>query len=103
MVSDWSGIADRLALVAVSRAVDRFADAWRDGFDALEVLHREGGSLAALALLSALREDLDAIVVPDLVRGARGQEVSWADIGEALGVSRQAARAKFRAAVEGEG
>jgi hypothetical protein len=99
--TEWESAIGRLREVDAAAAVGAFCDAWEAAFDALESMHRAGDDLTGMLLLRVLREDLDAIVVPDMVRAARESGASWADVGTALGVSRQAARARFREAVEG--
>ena len=98
---DWESAIGRLRQVDSAAAVGDFCDAWEAVFAALEALHGAGDDLLGMMLLRVLREDLDGLVVPDLVRAARAGGASWADVGQALGVTRQAARARFREAAGG--
>jgi hypothetical protein len=50
--------------------------------------------IEALAGLVQLRAELDAAIV-DAVRGLHGQPYSWTEIGNVLGVTRQAAQMRF--------
>jgi hypothetical protein len=52
-----------------------------------------------LALLTLARGSLDAAILATVVEG-RAAERSWADIGRGLGVTRQAAQARFAAACQ---
>ena len=65
---------------------------------ALEELAR-GSSGERLEAANRLRHAADALVT-ELVAEARGSGATWADIGEALGVSTQAAHQKYRWSVD---
>ena len=66
---------------------------------ALEELAR-GASEPRLEAANRLRHAADALVT-ELVAEARAAGTTWADIGEALGVSTQAAHQKYRWSVDG--
>ncbi|NUT45651.1 MAG: hypothetical protein HOV86_37240, partial [Thermoactinospora sp.] len=55
--------------------------------------------LAALTLLSQV-ESWQRTLLDQAVAGARGGGASWAEIGEAMGISKQAAHERFRASAE---
>jgi hypothetical protein len=50
--------------------------------------------IEALTGLAALRDEVDA-AMREAVTGLHGNPYSWADIGRALGITRQAAQARF--------
>jgi hypothetical protein len=50
--------------------------------------------IEALTGLAALRDEVDQALA-DAVAGLHGQPYSWADIGRALGITRQAAQQRY--------
>ncbi|GAA1181029.1 hypothetical protein GCM10009608_16320 [Pseudonocardia alaniniphila] len=52
------------------------------------------GDIEGLATLAALADDIDQALT-NAVTGLRGAGYSWAEIGERLGISRQAAHQRF--------
>jgi hypothetical protein len=99
----WGATVDRLQAVERARDVDAMCDGWLAVVAGLGRLVARQDALTGMMLVRVMREDLEQMVTPDLVRLAREQGASWADVGAALDVTRQSARAKFRAVVEGDG
>jgi hypothetical protein len=101
VTTEWGGTVGRLQAVERARDVDRLCEGWFAVVGGLEGLVEREDALAGMLLVRVMRDDLERMMIPDLVRLAREQGASWADIGEALGVTRQSARARFRERVEG--
>lgn len=55
-------------------------------------------SLAELRDLAALRDVLDEVIITKAVEAHDYEDHSWTEVGDALGISRQAAQKRFRAA-----
>jgi hypothetical protein len=73
-------------------------DAWENLLDRVWDLGIGGtadDALAALGVVRGLQADLTDFVVPDLSAQARNEGASWANVGAALGVTKQAARARY--------
>jgi hypothetical protein len=58
-------------------------------------------SLQALASVAKVADDMESVVLR-LVEQARKDHRSWADIGAALGITRQAAHARYGRLVEAD-
>ena len=52
------------------------------------------GDIEALSLMTGLANELDEAIA-QAVKGLRGQGYSWTEIGDRLGISRQAARQRW--------
>lgn len=55
-------------------------------------------SLAELRDLAALRDVLDEVIITKAVEAHDYEDHSWTEVGDALGISRQAAQKRFTAA-----
>lgn len=76
-----------------SDAIQAFATA---GAAASGVYGQKSANMRELTALTYLQEQM-AYVVEDIIDRARLNRESWADIGDAIGVSRQAAQQRFGA------
>jgi hypothetical protein len=83
----------RMARTDTDELLARF-EAWAETVDVDEITVEDLSDLRALAMAAdhVARAEHD---VADLVRAAREHGRSWADIGRALGTSRQGARQRF--------
>jgi hypothetical protein len=67
----------------------------KDDRAAIRSLVGEGSPLDRLAALSRLRSSID-VMTSELITELRDEHVSWARIGQALGVTAQAAQQRVR-------
>jgi hypothetical protein len=97
MTAEWGTTVARLRAVERARDVETLCEGWYRVLDGLHGLVEREDALTGMMLARVISEDLERMVIPDLVRVARHEGASWADIGQALDVTRQSARERYRA------
>lgn len=91
----WRSAMEQLDEATRARAFDDVVVAWHRMLDALSMLGQTD-ALVALEVEKMVREELIEMVQPDLVRWAREQGGTWAEIGLVQGMTKAGAHQKWR-------